>query len=422
MSKELITSLKNKRNDHSLDTMTALWRITSFLSNAYTKKRVGEIIVNEGFSLLKAHSGDILLIYPDKSLKIVAQKGYHKNFLKVWGAKKKKSPLLTEEVVRTGKPVYIKNPKDIKPKYEVAKKFIELTGSKSAVLLPLKTKNKIIGILQFTFKKEKEFDSQDKIFMNTLAFQCAQAFERVIALEDLKKTNRQLKVENRIKDDFISMVSHELKTPITSMKLFLDLLSRDLESNKNRSKTFISRISEQLNRLQILVNDLLDVSRIQQGKLNLHPEVFKIDVLLKEFISEQKWILNNHKLKLDNIESFEVNADKLRIYQVLTNFLTNAVKYSPEGSDIVVSVNKNKSHIEVSVKDFGVGISKQDQSRIFERFFQATNDSKTGIISLGMGLYISRQIINEHKGEIWVKSKKGEGSTFYFSLPIYKSN
>src|SRR5690606_22172877 len=117
-----------------------------------------------------------------------------------------------------------------------------------------------------------------------------------------------------------------------------------------------------------------------------------------------------------------VRADKLRIYQVLTNFITNAVKYSPEGSDIEISVKQENKRIVLGVKDSGVGISKQDQIRIFERFFQATNDSKNGVISLGMGLYISKQIINEHGGKIWVKSKKGAGSTFYFNLPIYNSN
>ncbi len=417
--KEVSSSFSRVASDQSILRIKGLWRITSSLSGAYTKKRVGEIIVNEGFSLLGAHSGDIILINPDKSFKMIAQKGYEKDFLNTLHKADKKSPLLSSEVIKTGKAFYIEDAKGLDKKYKVAKEFIEMTGSHSAVLLPLIIRNKIIGILQFTFKVPQKFSGEDKLFINTLAYQCAQAFERVIALEDLRKSNRELRNQNRVKDDFISMASHELKTPLTGINLFLDLLTKQLKTEKNNKSTiYLERVFEQVKRLQLLVDDLLDLSRIQKRKLTLHPEEFRLDELIRDLVTEYQLITKSHKIINQDIDKVLVFADKMRIYQVLANFISNAVKYSPEKSRITINLRKEEQYAHISVKDEGIGISKIDQNKIFNRFYQVDTTYRNGSLGLGMGLYISYQIIKAHGGKIWVQSKKGKGSTFYFSLPI----
>lgn len=412
-----VSSLLHIHADKSLTRIKGLWRITSLLSAAYSKGTVGKIIVNEGFSLLEAHSGDILLLKPDNSYKVIAQKGYPKNFLSSWRKARPDSPLLTAEVIKSGKAYYIPDIKDLDPKYTVAKKFIETTGSKSAVLLPLKINRKIIGILQFTFIEAQLFSREDKFFMDTLAFQCAQALERVMAIEDLKKYNRQLQVMNKQKDDFISMASHELKTPLTSLSVFVDVLSRQLiVESSSKSIAYLGKVQTQVERLNMLVNDLLDMSRIKTGKLVLHPERLQLDKLVTDFVSDQQEIFKSHKFNVAAVPCVVI-GDKLRIYQVMTNLITNAVKYSPEGSLITIMLETDAQSAVVSVTDEGTGISKADQANIFDRFYQVSDIQSNGASGLGMGLYISNQIVKTHGGRMWVKSKYKNGSTFYFSIP-----
>jgi len=222
------------------------------------------------------------------------------------------------------------------------------------------------------------------------------------------------------KDDFINMASHELKTPITSLRLYIDILLKQM--NKKDEKTFKigKSIAYQADRIQELVSDLLDVSRLQTGKLSFVKEEFRLDTLVEQTISELQGITKDQKIVFNAKGVIKVSADKFRIYQVITNLITNAVKYSPSGTTITVSVEKQKDITVVSVKDEGKGIAKDQQKKIFERLYQISSSSSQQSSGLGMGLYISREIIRRHKGTIWVESGKDIGSTFYFTLPLFK--
>lgn len=222
------------------------------------------------------------------------------------------------------------------------------------------------------------------------------------------------------KDDFVNIASHELKTPITSMKLYIDSLMVRIKLYKDeKANKSIKNIKIQTERLQKLVNDLLDVSRLQTGKLTFENEPFRLDSLVKETIESFQ---DNSKNRILLIRSTPilVVGDKFRIYQVLTNLLTNAIKYSQGKGDIIVNVKKSLGKALVSVQDFGIGVSKLEQKKIFEKLYQVSDDTEKTFPGFGMGLYISSEIINRHKGNIWVESKKGKGSTFYFTLPLEK--
>jgi PAS domain S-box-containing protein len=244
----------------------------------------------------------------------------------------------------------------------------------------------------------------------------------IAAASIIKDVTLQRETEER-KDDFINMASHELKTPVTSMKLYIDMLGRLTKDVSNEKlQHVVESLHDQTKRLQDLVNNLLDVSRVHTGKFTLEKEVVQIDEIVKTVCDEIQNETKRVTITLDKIVKAQALADKLRMYQVLVNLLTNAIKYSPDQSSVHVSVTIQKEYIYVSVKDSGMGIEKDQQKKIFERLYQVTDAKEKTFPGLGMGLYISREIIKRHKGNIWVESVKGKGSTFFFSLPLYRKS
>ncbi len=243
--------------------------------------------------------------------------------------------------------------------------------------------------------------------------------EIVAAASIITDITAQKELEKR-KDDFVNMASHELKTPITSMKLYIDSLQLRTASMKDaRVTTIVTRIKTQTERLQELVNDLLDVSRIQTGKLTFSMEKFRFDELLSETVDELQASAGNRLVLVKTVPT-DVKADRFRIYQVVTNLITNAIKYSVGTGAITIRLTKHKDEVIVSVADHGIGIAKEQQNKIFDRLYQVADDKEKTFPGFGMGLYISKEIIRRHHGKIWVESEKGSGSTFFFSLPVEK--
>lgn len=272
---------------------------------------------------------------------------------------------------------------------------------------------------------DKEFTIQREdgrtVYINVGASAIKNKKGKVIAAASIINDITHQKELDVRKDDFVNMASHELKTPITSMKLYIDLLlNRITQYNDESASKTLKSIRYQTSRLQALVNDLLDVSRLQTGKMSLNRELFNLGDLIEETIDALQQTSKNQKLIFAKRASIKVNADRFRIYQVFTNLITNAIKYSPQGSDIIIEINKEKNKAVVSVQDSGMGIPSSQQRKIFERLYQVTEPDAKTFPGLGMGLFISSEIIKKHKGTIWVKSEKGKGSTFYFSLPIFE--
>jgi PAS domain S-box-containing protein len=221
------------------------------------------------------------------------------------------------------------------------------------------------------------------------------------------------------KDEFIRMASHELKTPITALKGFTNLLQRRIARQGDESSlSFLAKIDVQLNKLTKLISDLLDVSKIQVGKLEYREEDFDLDVLVQETIEIMQGMTKVHQLQFEGQENIRVFGDRDRIGQVLINLLTNAMKYSPQADKVIVRVSANQEHAVLSVQDFGIGIVESYQARIFERFYQVMGPEEKTYPGLGIGLFISHEIVMRHHGQIWLESQKGQGSTFYVSLPL----
>lgn len=241
-------------------------------------------------------------------------------------------------------------------------------------------------------------------------------------ITDRKRAEEMLRDSLRHKDEFISIASHELKTPLTSIKAFNQILMREMKDLKNKDAFDVTlRLDDQVNKLSSLISDFLDVTKIESGKLLLLKEHFDLMDMVRETIHDVESISPEitDKIVLKGKVRKKIYGDRFRLSQVLLNFLTNAVKYASESKHYVVSVKTLKNCVRISVKDYGSGISVEDQDHLFERFFQADNSDKSAktLQSLGLGLYISSEIVSRHKGRIWVKSAPGKGSEFFFTIP-----
>lgn len=229
---------------------------------------------------------------------------------------------------------------------------------------------------------------------------------------------QQLKEQDQQKDFFISRASHELKTPITSVKGYVQILqSMYKESTDELLVNSLNRMNFQIDKLTALIADLLDVTKLSSGGITLHKKPFHIKELVQELIEDTSLAYPGSKI-LCNVLDVTVNADKERISQVLLNLLTNALKYSPADNEIEIEVVPAADHTRFSVKDHGIGISKANQSKIFEKFYRVEGKSEETYPGFGIGLFIASEIVKKHGGEIGVDSAPGKGSVFYFTIPV----
>lgn len=229
------------------------------------------------------------------------------------------------------------------------------------------------------------------------------------------------KMLNNRKDEFIGIASHELKTPLTSVKAYTELLEDHLQNSEDEEALlYLDKANKNISKLEGFISDLLDVSRVQAGKLKLHIEEFNFDALVKETVESMNHTSMDHHITMIGKTKIKINADRGRIEQVIVNFINNAIKYSPQDFRIEVTVKKVKEYIKLSVIDNGIGIPSDRVDKIFDRFFRIEEHSNH-ISGLGIGLNICRDIVKMHRGDIGVNSIEGKGSTFYFKLPIHNS-
>ena len=221
------------------------------------------------------------------------------------------------------------------------------------------------------------------------------------------------------KDEFIVVASHELKTPVTSIKAYTEILYEILSENNNgQPLELMTKLNSQVDRLTILINDLLNTTQITEGKLLLQKEDFNINALIEECQEHFDAIANQHKIITNLQDVPDIFADRERISQVITNLISNGIKYSPMGGDIIISTKTVDHIVQIGVEDFGIGISDESRKHLFQRFYRSTNPLVSTFPGLGLGLYISGEIVRRHGGNIIVESKEGKGSKFIVELPL----
>ncbi len=233
-------------------------------------------------------------------------------------------------------------------------------------------------------------------------------------ITDQKQLERQ-------KDDFLGIASHELKTPVTSIKAYGQVLQTMFQRKGDiKAVEHLAKMDAQVDKLTSLISDLLDVTKIQSGRMEFHEDFFDFNELANEQVEQLQLTTEKHTIRKELNQSRSVYGDRNRIGQVITNLISNAIKYSPHSEKIVVNTSSDKNNVTLCVKDFGVGIPRDKLDKVFEQFYRVSGTKEITFPGLGLGLYVSSEIIKREGGKIWVESIKGKGSTFCFTLPINK--
>ena len=300
------------------------------------------------------------------------------------------------------------------------------------LLVPMSIDKQLIGLISLDYAdKEHEYTQEEITFASAVARLVTLVFERERLLReraDARANELALRQANRQMEEFLGMVSHELKTPLTSIKGNTQLAVRQLKNSLQSLEKILGLYEgaeQQSRRLNRLVDDLLDVSRARAGYLDLHPVVSDLSLIVRQSVEEQQQTWPNRTITLDpgDAQIAPVNADADRIAQVIMNYLTNALKYSDEDQPVQVSLQSQGDQVRVSVRDHGPGLSTEQRAYIWERFkrvpdIEIHNSYYHSNAGLGLGLYISKTIIEQHSGQVGVDSTPGEGSTFWFTLPL----
>ncbi len=237
---------------------------------------------------------------------------------------------------------------------------------------------------------------------------------------ELEASMEQVRLADRMKSQFLANMSHELRTPLNSVIGFSQLMQDGLVGELTEEQLeIVTDILNSGNHLLNLINQILDISKIEAGMMELHKETLEVDKVISVVMADIRPLAEAKKLKLvEKTRGLKVHADQTRIRQVLLNLLSNAIKFSPEDSEIVVSTRAHNGSVEFSVKDHGIGIRPEDQKSIFEEFKQVDDSHTREYQGTGLGLSLVKKLVNLHGGRVWVQSEVGKGSEFFFSIPM----
>ena len=281
---------------------------------------------------------------------------------------------------------------------------------------------------------------KDNVYLNVLPHVVDETFIKYLAEKEkakyeleireknvaLEKANRELKKLDQLKSDFIASVSHDVRTPLNSIQESIALiLDGVVSTSEEKGKRVLEIAKRSISRLTTMINDLLDFSKLEAGKMRLHIEPCDIQILIDEVLGSLKSLAEKKKIKLNfrPTEGFpKISCDAERMIQVLTNLVGNAIKFTPDSGAITVSLGlETDNRLRITVSDTGPGIAKEDLGRIFERFEQVKTASPSGSQGTGLGLSICKELVKLHGGEVWAESEVGKGSRFIVSIPVTQS-
>jgi signal transduction histidine kinase len=288
----------------------------------------------------------------------------------------------------------------------------------SRVLVPLILDEKPLGLLTVTYSRPRQPSEEDLVFLQGLGQEAALAIRNARLYEREREQVARLEALDELQDAFVSAVSHELRTPLTCIKTSVDLLHATSGCLADEQGELVRTMEHHVARLEGLVADLLDVTRLEAGQVTLSTQPTDVTEIVRRVVNALHPLTarKDQTIELELPTSLVlVEADRRRIEQVLTNILSNAIKFTPKGGRIAISLLDRPDAVEVQVTDDGPGISESDAEHLFERFY--TGAERRGLAGVGLGLYIARQMVELHGGRIWVESKPGQGSRFLFTLP-----
>ena len=320
-----------------------------------------------------------------------------------------------------------------------ARQVQKIVGIKTSMIFPINAKNKAIGFMIFSMIKDiKDVSEEEMDLIRSFTDVVGLAVQNSTLYSSLEKTTQELKIANdkleevdKLKDEFVSLASHELRTPMTVIKSYAwMLLNQTVENLSEKQRTYLERIFNSTEGLIKLVNDMLNISRIESGRFTIEPVITDIGKLLEDVITEIKARADEVGVRLfyNKPQSpITVKADVLRIKEVMINLLGNSLKFTPEGGTVTVTVApEGNDFAVVKIKDTGRGISEVDMLKLFKKFNMVGNGghlTKDRGQGTGLGLYLSKSLVELHGGRIWAQSEgEGKGATFSFTLPLNNSD
>lgn len=390
---EIINEISRTLNS-TLELEELLQSTVSAIYNSFGYFNVSIFLLTGNELILKAHVGTISDFLPD-------------------GYSQKTSEGLVGWVASNGTYAMV-NDVSQDPRYLVYK----YQNTRSELALPIRISDEVVGVLNIEDTKLYAFDEMDVMVLQTLADQIANALNNVQLYEKVKSANAKLTELDNLKSEFLGIVSHDFRSPLSSIILAgKSLLKSEEIQSSDRFKEYMQLIVDQANRLIQLAEDTLSIARIESGQISLQQKIVNIERLIKEAMSLVK-LSKRHSLgfSIDPNASY-IKGDQAKLRQVIQNLLSNSVKYSPQGGQIFVDVREiSDDEIQFSITDEGIGIRPEDFDKLFQKFSRVDSKEAQNIKGSGLGLWICKEIIEAHNGKIWIESELGKGSTFKFIL------
>lgn len=399
--------------------LNTLYEIVRDVNSTLSLKKSLKTIVSKATKLLKVERSSLMLLdRSGKFLTIFASTGLSPSIIR--NTRIKVGEGISGWVAEKGKPLLIQDIQKDKrfPKRKEKGRYT----TNSLLSVPLKAKGKTIGVLNVNNKRERAiFTPSDLKLLAALADEAGIALHNARLYEELVEANERLKELDKLKSGFVAKVSHELRTPLAIIRNFIFAFQKEMTGTvSDAQKEYLSRVEDNLGRLERLIDNLLDLSKIEAGRFELKKDRVDLVSVAKKVTEsfqkkgEEKGITLQF-LASDKIPHSYLDQD--RMTEVLTNLVDNAIKYTPRGGSVRVSVRQEDKHLLLTVQDTGIGIRPKDQKRLFEKFrqFGASPHQEKGA---GLGLAIAKEIVTLHKGKLWVDSVEGKGSLFAVSVPI----
>ena len=316
-------------------------------------------------------------------------------------------------VATTGK-VVLANDVSLAPGYLAH----EYHDTKSEIGIPIKIDDKVIGVLNVEDTELNAFDETDSLVLSTLSDQLGIAIKNARLYEELRQANMKLIELDSVKSDFLGIVSHDFRSPLSSIMLAArSLLKNEAIQSIPRAKEYMQLIVDQAVRLNQLAEDTLSITKMESGQLTYYYKIVNIERLIQDAVSMVKFSRRHDFEYTVDPEALFIKGDQSKLRQVLQNLVSNAVKYSPAGGKVTVCVeSRSPEEVMVSVSDQGMGIPREKLGRLFQKFSRVDSKESKEIKGAGLGLWICREVVLGHGGTIWMESEPGKGSTVKFTI------
>ena len=400
-----------------VEELSTLQEIDRELNMALDFRRVMGLTLEWGVRVTGAEAGSIGMIDREQNvLLILASQGYSETHSPGDGAVLPLDRGLAGKTMRTGLPMLIDDA-GMPPDPESAPASPE---TRSQISVPIRRGNEVVGVLNLESSRARAFSSAEFESAIRLADHAAVAITNARLYEEVKRANDA-------KSEFVSIVSHELKTPMTSIKGYTDLVVKGAAGPlTDLQQQFLNTVRTNVERMSTLVGDLLDISRIETGRLKLDIKPVSMNEVIEETLRTTQRQIEEKQQSLDvevPADLPPVMGDRARLIQVMTNLISNAYKYTPTGGRISIAAHPKPNgglsdFVMCAVTDTGIGISEEDRVKLFTKFFRSADPAVREVTGTGLGLSITKSLIELHGGEIWVESQIGKGSTFAFTLPV----